>query len=330
MSSFCRRRKTSLKKMSFGLGLVVLFSSCVGTIVPVFTVEPNEPADHAFLQTNKGRRHIHLRHIHPKKELFDRLNSKDPVQAEKDYSGGIIPFSQSNGAVDLGMNDVPVLDQGQYGTCVTFSTTANLDALLNIGDFIDQQCILELNTGLGNNYWNGADDSTQIIAPLKQYGLVQKGKCDNLYPQNSAALSTAAYENIASKTVTASNVQFVEHSTIDLQTLKSILDKGHRVTIGIMLLNTPDPISVQGFNINIAGQQDIGGLWACSQAASSSNFCAVSNSGHEVVVIGYDDKQELLKIRNSWSEEVGDAGDFYMTYDFFSVMALDATEIFVQ
>jgi len=46
-----------------------------------------------------------------------------------------------------------------------------------------------------------------------------------------------------------------------------------------------------------------------------------------VIVIGYDDKQQLLKIRNSWDTVVGDHGNFYMTYAFFNSMGLDGTEV---
>ncbi|WBV63527.1 hypothetical protein PGH43_01250 [Legionella pneumophila 130b] len=46
--------------------------------------------------------------------------------------------------VELGMNNVPVLNQGSFGTCVTFATTAAIDAALNKGDYISQLCQLQL------------------------------------------------------------------------------------------------------------------------------------------------------------------------------------------
>lgn len=64
--------------------------------------------------------------------------------------------------------------------------------------------------------------------------------------------------------------------------------------------------------------------------------------GHAMIIHGFDDfacasytddyhenKQQcgLLYLRNSWSEETGDKGDYYMTYDYFKTMAIESNEI---
>src|SRR5437879_1335677 len=51
-------------------------------------------------------------------------------------------------AINLGMNGVPVLDQGKHGSCVTFATTAAIDAVLGKGDYVSQLCSLELGSTL--------------------------------------------------------------------------------------------------------------------------------------------------------------------------------------
>ena len=61
----------------------------------------------------------------------------------------------------LGMNNVPVLDQGSHGTCVTFAITAAIDAALSKGDYISQLCQLELGTylepmGYSVSGWDGS------------------------------------------------------------------------------------------------------------------------------------------------------------------------------
>lgn len=38
--------------------------------------------------------------------------------------------------------------------------------------------------------------------------------------------------------------------------------------------------------------------------------------GHAVVIVGYDDKKELFLIRNSWGEQWGEEGYFYIPYSF--------------
>ena len=62
-------------------------------------------------------------------------------------------------------------------------------------------------------------------------------------------------------------------------------------------------------------------------------------AGHELVITGYDDqacatyadeqnepRQQcgLLHLRNSWGRRVGDHGDYYMTYDYFKTMVVEA------
>jgi hypothetical protein len=111
----------------------------------------------------------------------------------------------------------------------------------------------------------------------------------------------------------------------NLTILKQAIDKGHRVLIGF-LVNAAYSQAVRGFDVVYQGKKYNGGLWACQQG-SSPNYCAYSQAGHEVVVIGYDDDQQLLKIRNSWNVSVGLAGDYFMTYEFFNKMGLDETEI---
>ena len=243
----------------------------------------------------------------------------DPA-GEKDYSKGITPLAH-----DLQMSGVPVLDQGQYGTCVTFAATAALDALLVKGDFVSQQCSLAFNLGQGNNYWNGAYKISEIIDPIKQYGVVSKSSCTKPYADRNQKLTVAEYQALVDKTVDVSKVTIVYKATADIATVKRALDAGHRVAIGF-LLDGGSSEAVRGFDILYSGQKYKGGLWACKQG-SSVNHCVKSNAGHEIVIVGYDDAQKLFKIRNSWSQTVGAQGDYFMSYEFFSKMAIDMSEI---
>jgi C1A family cysteine protease len=40
--------------------------------------------------------------------------------------------------------------------------------------------------------------------------------------------------------------------------------------------------------------------------------------GHAVMAIGYDDSKQMFKIRNSWGTRWGQAGHFWMPYDFIT------------
>jgi hypothetical protein len=264
----------------------------------------------------------HIKLIKFSDEQISKFSESLETAAENDYSKGINPDFQ----VDLGMSDVPVLDQGSYGTCVTFSSTAALDAILAQGDFISQQCSLELDLALGDNYWDGAYYPSEIIAPLKQYGVIKQDVCDNTYPVTSVSLASAAYVKLAdqdaSKKIAQVNLNYT--SKPSLAVAKAALDKGHRLLIGFNLQN--NSLAVRGFNVIINGVTNQGGLWACQQSGSR-NYCTSPQAGHEVLVIGYDDVQQLFKIRNSWGNSVGDDGDFYMSYAYFGKMVIDSTEV---
>merc|ERR1712012_343128 len=63
----------------------------------------------------------------------------------------------------------------------------------------------------------------------------------------------------------------------------------------------------------------------------------VPHGGHAVQACGYDDAQECFIVRNSWGEEWGDKGHFYMPYkfithqqlcsDFWTLVFVDGTEL---
>nr|MCH9717215.1 peptidase C1 [Gammaproteobacteria bacterium] len=60
--------------------------------------------------------------------------------------------------------------------------------------------------------------------------------------------------------------------------------------------------------------------------------------GHAMIITGFDDAaiaidpeghqhQGLLTLRNSWGNKAGDEGDFYMSYDYFKVLAFEIERI---
>jgi hypothetical protein len=292
-----------------------------------------------------GFKTISLMHIQPTEAMLKKLVSATPDTTEPDFgkSGTIKPF-QHNGStvVDLGMNNVPVLDQGAYGTCVTFSSTAALDALEGSSDYIDQQCSLELDIadtaddtypegGLSGNYWDGAYLATQVINPLVNQGVIKKGGCfKKTYPSSSARLTSLKQYTDASDKNFLKGVNVVHHDNLTLDDMKAALKKGHRMVFASLIGS-----SVSGFDVQVNGVKGSGGLWACKQKsqASSENDCNGSYAGgHEIVAIGFDDKQQLVKIRNSWSDTAGDKGDYYMTYAYFKYWVEgyneDGTEIY--
>lgn len=254
-------------------------------------------------------------------------------QAELDYSSGINSFVNGQSSIDLGMNNVPVFNQIPHGTCTTFATLAALDAKYFGGDYIDEQCILSLNSSLNAgtklNFWTGPIfEPAKVLEPLKQHGFVRKYNCFNsYYPDPQQTMSSTQYESI-SETNVSSTIQYKFIQGPKLKEVQKALREGHRVILGFFVqAHKQDPISTNGFDVVMQGWPRRGGLWACQQPSSLTQYCAPTESGHTVVIVGYDDEQQLLKIRNSWGTDLGDSGDFYMTYSYYNAMAYNNTVI---
>ncbi|RNC77649.1 hypothetical protein ACGP04_10535 [Piscirickettsia salmonis] len=129
-----------------------------------------------------------------------------------------------------------------------------------------------------------------------------------------------------------------------LREVKKALNSGHRVTIGSLLAVVP-----KGSTKGRPGDLVIGGSYngvpddAWVMIPEVEGFVEQkSYGGHEMIITGYNDhhcatitfgtdsgKQQcgLLTLRNSWGENAGDHGNYYMTYEFFTQMAIETQEI---
>lgn len=268
--------------------------------------------------------------------------------------------------VDQGMNGTPVLDQGRHGSCVTFATTAAVDALIGKGDYVSQLCNLELGSYLEKRsyYPSGWDGSwgPYILNQMHQFGIVskdtQKSKsCAGMteYPARDKSSTGTAMsaddfkqvsEDIGSKIYwepilsVQQRVQWDGSKTnpgADIlsqvkQTLNSKLADGStpRVTFAVLL---PVAYCHAGLCASFHAKED---TWALTDAIKKDNNPEFG--GHEMVITGYDDQavatdnegkkhQGLLYLRNSWGTNAGDNGNFYMTYDFFNLFVLEAQKV---
>lgn len=262
----------------------------------------------------------------------------------------------------LGMNNVPVLDQGLHGTCVTFAITAAIDAILNKGDYISQLCSLQLGTYLENiaftpSGWEGSW-ANNILSQLTTYGYIstqtQKTQgCGGIteYPayspySPSTGIDLISYHDLTELPLALSNIDYTalldmnqriyddENTDQILNKIKLALDAGDRSTIGVILAD---------INLGVAGA--VGKYhvkndsWILTQDILSDLKHNTATYGlHEMVVTGYNDSAMikdyqnnihygLLTLRNSWGEDSGDNGDYYMSYDYFKTLIVEAYRI---
>jgi len=265
-------------------------------------------------------------------------------------------------AKDLGMNNEPVLDQGEWGTCATFSTTGAINALYGLsGDnMVSQLCNLEVGRSLhnpneGDGGWQGAFGNV-IFDQINQFGYINKQYqhsqgCGGLknYPayssNNGQEMAASDFMSNSIKTfsdkdwtpIVAYNGNFSPLSPADAQkalnNVKQAISQGYRVVFGTLIDGNVGQVGAAGTYNNAMSD-----AWVMTTQIQKDMQSGGVNEGHEIIIEGYDDNAcatysdngasktqcGLLKIRNSWSSWAGDQGDYYMSYDYFKGMMIES------
>lgn len=270
--------------------------------------------------------------------------------------------NSSNGVnhIQLAMNDVPVLNQGRHGSCVTFAVTAAIDAIINKGDYVSQLCNLQLgqhleNMGYSLSGWAGSFSGV-VLSQIDKFGVVNKSNeasvgCggERAYPVNEMQPTTEmtlpefhALSEPANKWQVAwSSLQDIyqfafqeTNTTTTLNQVKRALQEGERVTFGVFLADID--LGVVGA---VGKYQTTYDTWVLSAQIMEDLVAGKFNGGgHAMVITGFDDNavaiddagkrhKGLLTLRNSWGSGIGNNGDFYMSYDYFKVLVLEAQRI---
>lgn len=265
-------------------------------------------------------------------------------------------------SVNNGMNGVPVLDQGMHGSCVTFATTAAIDALLGQGDYVSQLCNLELGSYIEpRSYmpsgWNGSLGGI-VLNQMMTYGIVNKTKQTN---QGCAGIKQYPLMD-SSEGIPMSLDEFKQKSEILVDRIywEQMLSYQQRFS---WTSATQAEMALQRVKRSLAEKQpntdtrltfavalpvDYCSVGACGTYHMPKDSWVMSNAikndvnpelgGHEMVIIGYDDNavavdnegaqhKGLLIIRNSWSTAAGDQGNYYMSYDFFKQFVWEVQKI---
>lgn len=278
---------------------------------------------------------------------------------------------QTSEKIFLGMEGVPVFNQGDWMTCSTFAVTAGIDAYLKLKESaqISQLCNLSLGMYLStSNYYGGWNysDPSQILSQISVYGYLtnryQRSQgCGGIkeYPISSdfvgEGITAFDFSLSAKHRFRGSDWQQLLMSPINLSDLKSRFDssdvilkqikaalrRGHRVVIAMHII----PGAHNGTIGSYHGDNDVWGL-------SDDMLDKLSDSnqtlgGHSLLITGFDDGcidvtyndsidlngQEpppicgYVVVRNSWGSDVGDQGDYYISYDYLGVFMDEAYEI---
>ncbi len=261
--------------------------------------------------------------------------------------------------IQLNMNGIPVLNQGSHGTCVSFAISAAIDAVMDKGDYISQLCQLELGTHLEKNSYTSSGWAGSwgriILSQMDVFGIVSKGYqrsvgCSGLneYPLSgedpSVELSLSDYHQISEalpqNLVAWSSILEVYQVSSDevdeeqiLAEIKKALVAGDRLTFGILLLDFD-----QGLVGAVGSHHEKYDTWVLTPEIAQDINDQAQFAGHAMIITGYDDDaiaqdnkgrtyRGLLTLRNSWGANIGDQGNFYMTYDYFKALMLEVQRI---
>jgi len=282
--------------------------------------------------------------------IYDRIQRS----LDHDMYGNKTLHASTSKPVQLGMDQVPVLDQGPHGTCATFAATAAVDAAINKGDYISQTCLLQLGNHLNltnrePSGWDGLS-SYDALDRISTHGIIsikkqKKYGCSGLryYPywsnRSYAPMSPEEYHEHSTSISNQFNWnvlfdQFPADSSNKYSTLvKKALKKGNRVTMGVLLPKADsDTMGADGWH------HYFNDTWVLTSSISEELAYQTELPGHAMVITGYDDNavamdgyghrhHGLFTLRNSWGSWVADWGDFYMSYDYFDALTVDAHEI---
>ena len=310
-----------------------------------------------------------LKNNSPKKVVVLKVNISEQVKnaihknaAHKRSLRAIAGSKKLPAVVQLGMNNVPVLDQGAHGTCATFALFAALDAMRGEGDYYSPLCSLNLGKTLANNGyslsgWDGQFPSG-LLARVDEFGLVSKNDqrtqgCGGLteYPvddeddstpmslEDFHAISAPAYYSGLS--AWSSIFDITKWITKDipaeqiLEKTKTSLYYGNRVLIGMLL-----PIQA---DLGASGEYHIkNDTWVMTgpleQEVKMFTLEHSSWGGHALVITGYDDNavpidhegnahKGLFTLRNSWGTDAGDNGNYYLSYDYVALLTIELDEL---
>lgn len=260
--------------------------------------------------------------------------------------------------VQLGMDNVPVLDQGMHGTCATFAVTAAIDASIHKGDYISQLCLLALSEDLSHHshafsMWDGAYPR-DVFNLITSFGIINKSN-----EQNYGCSGYHAYPRYLTPNLPQMNIdEYYQHSEsafaeVDFDTsnylnpteisdefftmqqtltmTKQAINQGERIVIGLMLV----PDEHAGAQANFHQNHD---TWVLTEAIAQEIMNGIELGGHAMIITGYDDNatvtdeqgiihKGLFTLRNSWGTKAGDNGNYYLTYDYFASLTIDLTKI---
>ena len=201
--------------------------------------------------------------------------------------------------IDLRSVMPPIMNQGALGSCSAFSISGAYEAEMirqKQPTFEPSQLFFYWNSRCAENTVT-TDSGAMIhdgIKTIEQYGVCP----EQLWPYNTTLFAVKPSDEAYSaalrhKAITCNPV------AVDLLDIQRVLSSGFPVIAGITLF--PE--------------------FECAEVARTGVVPMPSGKlhaigGHAVLIVGVDDNKQQLIMRNSWGDQWGDSGYFYISYDY--------------
>lgn len=201
--------------------------------------------------------------------------------------------------VDLSSHFPPPFDQGELGSC-TANALGSCVEFLETG-FIPSRLFIYFNERQIQNTIDSDSGSTITtgINTLKTYGVCSESEWQYDPTKFELKPSDQCY-NDAKK-----DLAEVVMNLQNLDEVKHCLATNYPVAFGFEVFSyfeSEDMAKSGLLKMPEQNEQNLG--------------------GHAVCAVGYDDTTKMVKIRNSWGENWGDHGYFYMPYEYISNVGL--------
>jgi C1A family cysteine protease len=204
--------------------------------------------------------------------------------------------------VDLRPNCPPVYNQGKLGSC-----TANAIAGAYQFDEMKENEKDQITPSRLFIYYNervidgtvGQDSGAQIKTSVES--ITKYGTCsEQLWPYDISKFADKPPEECYTQ---AENHKCVSAKRVKqtLNDMKQCLIDGYPFVLGFIVYP-----NFESWETALTGK------------VSMPNLDDTPLGGHAVMVVGFNDKDKVFIVRNSWGEEWGDNGYFYMPYDYFT------------
>lgn len=229
---------------------------------------------------------------------------EDPLK--EDYEPK--PTTETN--IDLSHDFTPIKSQGQLGACATFAVTSVYEYILKKNDRSDHDLserFLYYNAREkdGRLDEEGVPISTAIRS-IGEKGICTEEKWPYSFDEYNIKPSEEAYQDAESRLIKkALNLKLSDDMDKNRDTLRSAIAEGYPIVFSLNLFEAFDHIGSDGM-VPVPSPGDP----ILQRNVTDDN----NSSRHAMVACGYDDKNQVFLVRNSWGEHFGKQGYCFIPY----------------